>query len=458
MSATLASSASHDGLFGGARYRAMFAVALSVLLSVLDYAVVNVALPTIAHDVHTSESSAIWVVNAYQLASLISLLPLAAMGDRVGHARMCRIGLVLFVVASLLCAISHTLPELAAARALQGFGGACIMSVNAALVRFIYPSSELGRGIALNGLVVALGVALGPTVAAGVLSVAGWQWLFLINLPLGGLALYFALTALPGTPIIRGEFDYISTALLAVGLGALVIGLDSFAHKSGVALALFLLIVGGGSMVVLVRLQLGRTAPLLPVDLLAVPGFRTAFVVGFLGFVASNFFIISMPFNLMNVLHRGPVATGLLMTPWALAIVLVAPMVGRLSDRYPASVLSTVGLAITGLGFLFLRLMPAHPTDFDIAWPIAVAGMGFGLFQPPNNKAMITTAPKSRTGSASGMISVARLFGQTIGGMMVALILGLVAHGAVYTCLMLGSLTAFAAAAWSGTRIRLRAD
>ena len=102
--------------------------------------------------------------------------------------------------------------------------------------------------------------------------------------------------------------------------------------------------------------------------------------------------------------------------------------------------------------------MPAHPSDFDIVWPIAVAGMGFGLFQPPNNKAMITTAPKLRTGSASGMISVARLFGQTVGGMLVALILGLVAHGAVYTCLSLGALTAFAGAVLSGTRIRLRRD
>jgi MFS family permease len=174
MSVTVPASAPHDGLYGAARYLAMFAVALSVLLSVLDYAVVNVALPSIAEDIHTSDSNAIWVVNAYQLASLIALLPLAAMGDRVGHARMCRIGLMLFVVASLLCAVSRTLPELTAARALQGFGGACIMSVNAALVRFIYPGSVLGRGIALNGLVVALGVALGPTVAAAVLALATW--------------------------------------------------------------------------------------------------------------------------------------------------------------------------------------------------------------------------------------------------------------------------------------------
>src|ERR1700761_2900705 len=170
MSVTSSLSAPQVGLHGSARYRAMFAVALSVLLSVLDYAVVNVALPSIAVDIHTSASDAIWVVNAYQLASLIALLPLAAMGDRVGHARMCRVGLVLFVLASLLCAVSRTLLELTAARALQGFGGACIMSVNAALVRFIYPSAALGRGIALNGLIVALGVALGPTVAAGVLA------------------------------------------------------------------------------------------------------------------------------------------------------------------------------------------------------------------------------------------------------------------------------------------------
>ncbi len=456
MSATLAAAPTHDGLFGGARYRAMFAVALSVLLSVLDYAVVNVALPTIAHDVHTSESSAIWVVNAYQLASLIALLPLAAMGDRVGHGRMCRIGLVLFVIASVLCAISRTLPELTAARALQGFGGACIMSVNAALVRFIYPNKELGRGIALNGLVVALGVALGPTVAAAVLSVASWKWLFLINLPLGGAALYFAITALPITPLIRGEFDFISTVLLAAGLGSLIIGLDSFAHSGGVALALGLLIIGTISLVALVRLQIGRTDPLLPIDLLAGGDFRIAFITGFAGFVASNFFIISMPFNLMNVLHRGPVATGLLITPWPVAIVVVAPFVGRLADRYPASVLSTIGLAITGLGFLLLRITPAHPSDFDIAWRIAVAGAGFGLFQPPNNKAMISTAPKSRTGSASGMISVARLLGQTVGGMLVALTLGLVVHGATDTCLTLAFCTAFAAALISGMRINWR--
>ncbi len=450
--ATLAATP-HDGLFGAARNKAMFAVAMSVLLSVLDYAIVNVALPSIAHDIHTTDSAAIWVVNAYQLASVISLLPLAAMGDRVGHARMCRIGLMLFVVASVLCAMSKTLPELAAARGLQGFGGACIMSVNAALVRFIYPAKILGRGIALNGMVVAAGVALGPTVAAGVLSVTNWPWLFLINLPLGGAALYFAITALPKTPTTGGRFDFISAVLLAISFGSLIIGGDSFAHASNLTVSFSLLAVGAVSLVVLVQRQLGRPDPLLPVDLLAKLGFTTAFLTGFFGFVASNFFIISMPFNMMNVLGRSAVATGLLMTPWPVAIMAVGPLVGRLTDRYPASLITTFGLSLTAFGFLLLRLMPPNPSDFDIAWRIAVAGAGFGFFQPPNNKAMITTAPLHRTGSASGMISVARLLGQTVGGMLVALTLGLVAHGGTNACLAFGSITGFFAAAVSASRL-----
>jgi DHA2 family multidrug resistance protein-like MFS transporter len=329
------------------------------------------------------------------------------------------------------------------------------MSMNAALVRYIYPAKILGRGIALNGLVVALGVALGPSVAAAVLAVASWPYLFLINLPLGGLAFAFALTSLPKTPLSGGRFDYLSSILLALGLGGLVVGLDGVAHHSSLLLTLALVAIGAVSMVLLVRRQLGRSAPLLPVDLLARSGFRIAFLTGFCGFVASNFFIISMPFAIMDVMHRTAVQTGLIMTPWAACVGLVAPFVGRLTDRYPASVLSTLGLAITATSFLLLRLLPPNPADLAIAWRIGLAGAGFGLFQPPNNKAMLTTAPASRTGSASGMISVARLSGQTVGAMLVALTLGLLPQGGTEACLALDSATAFLGAGLSATRIRL---
>ncbi|KAA8425656.1 MFS transporter, partial [Acetobacter sp. DmW_125123] len=135
-----------DGLHGAARNMAMLAVALSVFLALLDYAIANVALPDIARDLNASSSSSIWVVNAYQMASLVSLLPLAALGSRVGFARLCQVGIIIFMVSSLFCATATSLPILAGARVLQGIGGACIMSVNIALVRFIYPHAEIGRG------------------------------------------------------------------------------------------------------------------------------------------------------------------------------------------------------------------------------------------------------------------------------------------------------------------------
>lgn len=436
----------HDGLHGGARRIAMLAVGLSVLLSVLDYAIANVALPRIAHDIHATTSSAIWVINAYQLVSVISLLPLAAIGDRIGYARLCRIGLVLFLIASLLCAASTTLLELSLARALQGFGGACIVSVNVALVRHIYPRAIIGRGIALNGLVIAAGVALGPTIAAGVLSVARWPWLFLINLPLGGIALLAAATSLPRTKPLPTPLDGLSVVLNAIAFGGLIVGFDRLAHRDGIAASSLLLLVGAVCLVLLVRRQLGRADPLLPLDLLRLGGFRSAVLTGFLAFVASNFFIISMPFTLEAVLGRSDVATGLLITPWPLAIVVVAPLVGRLSDRYPAAVLSSAGLGLTACGFAALWLLPARPSDADIVWRIALAGAGFGLFQPPNNRAILLAAPLSRGGSASGMISVARLLGQTIGAMLVATCFTLLGAAANRTCLALASATALLAA------------
>jgi DHA2 family multidrug resistance protein-like MFS transporter len=411
-------------------------------------------MPSIARSIHCSDSAAIWVINAYQLVNLIALLPVAALGDRIGHARMCRLGLTLFVLASALCAVSHNLLELAGARALQGFGGACILGVNAALLRHIYPAKMLGRAIALNGLVIGLGVALGPTIAAIVLAVASWPFLFYINLPLGAAALWFTITALPDTPRRPRSFDYLSTLLLACAFGPLIIGGDRFAHDGSPALSLALIGGGAVSLLLLVMRQLGRAEPLLPVDLLARGGFAAAFGTSFTGFVASNFFMISMPFALMNVMHRGPVATGLLITPWPVAIIVVAPIVGPLADRYPAALLSSIGLCITATGFLLLRTMPANPDDFAIAWRIFVAGAGFGLFQPPNNKAMLTAAPIIRTGGASGMISVARLLGQTVGGMLVALTLGLVHPAPTQTCLSLATTTAFLAATISVLRPR----
>jgi MFS transporter, DHA2 family, multidrug resistance protein len=204
-----------DGLPVPQRYWAVLTISLGLLMAVLDGAIANIALPTIARDLEATPADSIWVVNAYQLAVTISLLPLSSLGEIFGYRRVFTAGLAVFTVASLGCALSSSLTTLTLARVVQGFGAAGVMSVNTALIRFIYPRSWIGRGVGINAMVGSVSSALGPTVASAILSVAHWPWLFAVNVPTGALALLIGLRALPDSPLARHRFDLPSAALNA---------------------------------------------------------------------------------------------------------------------------------------------------------------------------------------------------------------------------------------------------
>ncbi|EHH69371.1 MFS transporter [Gluconobacter morbifer] len=440
----------HAGLHGARRIKAMSAVLLALMLSILDYAIANTALPFIAHDLHASSSRAIWVVNAYQMASLSCLLPLASIGARVGFGRMSQVGIVIFLVSSVACAVSQNLLELTLARALQGIGGACIMSVNIALVRFIYPHAELGRGIALNGLFVGIGVALGPPLGSLILSLAPWPWIFWINLPLALAALALAHFALPETPRSSVHVDLVGGALCVASFALTGIGLDELMHAEFLPGAL----LTGAALLcwgMLLHYQRERLEPIVPVDLFRRRPFLLACLVGFFGFVSSNLYIVAMPFTLATTFHCGPGMIGLLITPWAVGVATMSFVVGRLADRFPASMLSSLGLFITGSGFFLLWALSPDASSFSIAWRTLFAGCGFGLFQPPNNRAIMVTAPPGREGGASGMLSVARLGGQTVGALLVAGLFTAFPHPA-FICLFGAMLVALTGSALSFCR------
>lgn len=417
-----------DGIPIPKRYWAVLTIALAVGLAVIDGAIANIALPTIATDLDATPSAAIWVINAYQLAVTVSLLPLAALGEIYGYRRIYMTGLAVFTLASLCCAMSSTLTELTAARVLQGLGAAGIMSVNSALTRFIYPRSELGRGMGINALVAATCSALGPTVASAILSVADWTWLFAINVPLGALALVIALRSLPATPRASHRFDAGSAALSGLTFGLLIIGIDGYAHGGGAIGAGVELCASVACGALLVRRQLDRSAPLLPVDLLSIPLFRLSAAISLLSFAAQALAFVALPFILEGGMGWDATATGLLMTPWPMATACMAPLAGRLADRYSAGILGGIGMAVFTAGLVLLAVLPAHAAAADICWRMAICGLGFGFFQSPNNRAMITSAPLHRSGGASGMLGTARLLGQTIGAALVALIFGLSGH------------------------------
>ncbi|HWA04110.1 MAG TPA: MFS transporter [Rhizomicrobium sp.] len=442
-----------DGLPLPGRIWAIVTIALGITMAVVDSAIANVALPTIAVDLRTDPAFSIWIVNGYQLAITIALLPLSSAGDILGYRRVYLGGLALFTIASLACAFSRTLPELAAARVVQGFGAAGIMSVNIALVRFIYPQRLLGRGIGINALVVAVSAAVGPTIASGILSLADWPWLFAVNVPLGVLAYLIGARFLPHTPRGRHGFDYVSAALSALAFGMLIASIDMLGHGEPFPWFLGEMAVTGVLAWLLVRRELAAPVPLVPVDLLRIPIFTLSVSTSISSFAAQMLALVSLPFLFQLDMHYTAVETGLFITPWPIAIAIAAPIAGRLSDRYPAGLLGGIGLGIFAAGLLSLAFLPDRPGALDIVWRMALAGIGFGLFQSPNNRAMIASAPRERSGGASGALGTARLLGQTAGASIVALLFARMPQNATVAALLIATGFALVAACVSLARL-----
>ncbi|MGR4869902.1 MFS transporter [Variovorax sp. LARHSF232] len=419
-----------DGLPQPQRRRAMTVILLGIAVAVLDGTIVNLALPGIAQQLKASPSAAIWVVNAYQIATLVMLLPLAALGERVGYRRVYLLGMALFAAASLVAAFADSLATLIAARALQGLGAAGIMSVNAALVRLTYPADQLGRGVANNSLVVATASVAGPSVAAAILSVASWPWLFALNVPLGILVLALGVKALPFN---TAKASGVRFSLLDVGLNVLMfslffIGADALgvrgegAGQGAPAMAWGLLAAGVLVGVFYIGRQRRQAVPLFPVDLLRIPVFALSMCTSVMAFCAQMLAYIALPFLLLDMFGRSHVQAGLLITAWPLAIVVMAPLAGRLIGRYPDGLLGGVGLGLLAAGLLLLALLPHDASNADIAWRMALCGLGFGLFQSPNNHTIVTAPPRERSGAASGMLGTARLTGQTLGAVVLAVL------------------------------------
>ena len=462
-----AQAASTDGLPTPARYYAMATVLCGIGLCVLDGTVMNLALPGIARDMGVGASEVIWVINAYQVAILALMLPLARLGDLFGYKKVYLTGLALFTLASVACVVSNTLPQLSAARALQGMGAAGMFAINAALVRAIYPRRQLGRGIALNSAVVAIASVAGPSVAAVVLSVASWPWLFAINVPLGVIVLALGSRSLPGHGAGRldGERYSIPDAALNVAMFALLfLGIDRLvprAQTPGASAPLITLaLIAAGVVVgaIYVRRQRRQPVPMLPIDLLRIPVFRLSMCTSIAAFAAQMLASIALPFLLLQGLGRSPAEAGLVLTAWPIATVLVAPLAGRLIGRVSDGLLGGIGLVALALGLALMVLLPQQPSMLQIAWRLALCGAGFGLFQSPNNHTIVTSAPASRSGAAGGMLGTARLTGQSFGAVLIATLFSLSILSQPHVPIAALAIAALCAAVASATSLlRLRA-
>ena len=454
---TPAPSHAPDGLPTRQSRWAFLSIAIAMSMSVLDASIVNIALPTIGDELGIQAAESVWVVNAYQLALTMALLPLASLGDRLGYKRVYFSGLVVFTLASAVCAQAHTLTMLAAGRMLQGLGAAGAMSVNIALIRFIFPRSQLGAGIGAMALVVASGSVAGPSIASAILTLGPWPWLFLINLPLGLLACVLTWRFLPATPVTGRAIEPWSLLLNALTFGPLIAGLAQWGQGGHPAIAAALTATGLAMGLLFVRYERRLAEPLLPLDLLRRPVFALSLATSMASFAAQTLGMLALPFYFERSLGLSESATGLLMTPWPLATALVAPWAGRWSDRLRPERISSIGLLIMGSGLALLALLGADASSWDVIWRVACCGLGFGIFQSPNIRVIIESAPRERSGGASGIQSMGRTLGQSLGAVMVALIFTLSReHPTRWMCALAAALTLVAALASGLRRTSLR--
>lgn len=425
-----------EGLPGRERGLAMAAVMMMTTMAVFDGSMVNVALPQIARALNVSAGSAVWVSNSYLLSAAMTLAIFAALASRIGFRALFAVGLSVFTLASVGCALSPSLEMLITMRVLQGIGGAATLSIGPAILRSVFPNRVLGRILGLNALLIATSTAISPVIGGTILSAMSWQWLFAINIPLGIIAVVLTLRVIPGKPASpREPFDIAGAIFSAVTLGALIMAAGAFSRPEGSEHAFselttaitygLVAIIAGAAFIWRQRLA---PKPLLPLEIFASSRFSLAALTSLASFVSQGITFVALPFLFQSVYGYSAFYSALLFTPWPIGIILAAPHAGRLADRYPSAIISTVGLCLFAAGLVLLAQLPEHPQTWDIGLRSLLCGIGFGCFQSPNNREMLSNASRENSGYASGVLAIMRTFGQCLGAALVGVILSMYAH------------------------------
>jgi DHA2 family multidrug resistance protein-like MFS transporter len=434
------------------RITAIAAVSFGSALVVIDGAIPTVALPRIATDLNVGSSAVVSIITIYQLVLVMTLLPFSGLGDRIGLKRLYQIGQIIFTVATILCFFAKSLPFLLIVRVAQGIGAGATLSVSSALVRATYPSNQLGRGLALNTLVVSSGAAIAPSLGGLVLAIAPWPWVFASAVPFALLSLLFG-RWLPDPRTRPEPFDLLGAVMCAAMFGLIIGGLESGVDGDSPVVSGAIVAVGIFIAFLIVRMQRHQPAPILPIDLLRSPVIALSVFGGFCAFIGSMTLILSMSFRLQHGFGFSPSEAGTIIGIWPLTMMVVAPAAGYLSDRYPAGLLGGIGMVIGVTALLLIAFLPVHPDYWTVAWRMSLAGLGFGMYLSPNARLIIGSAPHDRVAPAGGLVSTTRLVGQTMGATLVAALLAFGIGGGSAPALVAAALATIAGIT-SITRLR----
>ncbi|GIV79959.1 MFS transporter [Litorilinea aerophila] len=399
------------------KWYVMMAVAMGIFLATIDGSIVNVALPTLVRDFGTVFAAVQWVVLSYLLTVTTLMLGIGRLADMVGKKRIYVSGFIIFTVGSTLCALSPTIYFLIGFRVLQAIGAAMIMALGIAIVTESFPPQERGKAIGITGSIVSVGIVVGPTLGGLIIDAASWHWIFLVNLPIGILGTILASRFIPDLRPAGGQrFDYWGAFTLFCSILGLSLGLTLAQERGfGDPLIVGLLTAWAVFLALFLAIEWRVEQPMIDLRLFRNYQFSVNLGTGFITFVGISGLFILLPFYLEDVLGYEVRLVGLMLAIIPVALGVMAPISGSLSDRYGSRPITVIGLAVLLVGYGAASTLSAETTVLGYVARLLPIGLGMGIFQSPNNSAVMGAAPRERLGVASGLLSITRTLGQVTG-------------------------------------------
>jgi EmrB/QacA subfamily drug resistance transporter len=395
----------------------MTTVGMGIFLATIDSSIVNVALPTLVSQFDTKFALVQWVVLAYLLTLATLMLTVGRLGDIVGKKPIYASGMVIFTVASFLCGVESSIYGLIGFRILQGIGAAMMIALGTGILTEAFPPSERGKAMGMAGAFVSIGIIVGPTIGGILIEALSWHWIFFVNIPVGIIGTYLVIRFLPGTRIRKNQrFDYLGAITLFLSLSSFLLAL-TLGQQAGFTSNIIIILVIAWLIFFLffLLIELRVDQPMVELRLFRNELFSLNLLTGFISFVCLGGTIILMPFYLENVLKYDPRQVGFLLAVVPLAAGFTSPLSGHLSDRTGTRLISSVGLLILVGGYLGLTTLSSETTTLGYVLRFLPIGLGVGIFQSPNNSAIMGTAPRERLGIVSSLLSITRTLGQSSG-------------------------------------------
>ncbi|MDI9549800.1 MAG: MFS transporter [Chloroflexota bacterium] len=408
----------HDAIVDYSRkWYVMAAISMGIFLATIDGSIVNVALPTLVDDLNTNFSTIQWVVLSYMLTLTTLMLGIGRLADIRGKKRIYFWGFVLFTIGSLLCAVSSTVEMLIAMRVAQAIGASMILALGPAITTEAFPSSERGKALGVTGSMVSIGIISGPVIGGLILGQASWHWIFLVNLPVGVLGAWMVRRFVPDLPPAGGRrFDFAGAVTLFISMISLLLGL-TFGQTAGFTAPAVLALFAGWLifLIAFILIELRVPEPMIDLRLFRNRLLRVNLFTGFMTFIANSGTILLLPFYLQKARGLDVTAVGLMMAVTPIAVGIVAPLSGSLSDRVGSRPISVAGLIMLLTGFFSAATLTESTPVFGYVLRLLPIGLGMGLFQSPNNSAIMGSVPRRALGVTSGLLAVTRTLGQTVG-------------------------------------------